>query len=38
MAEVLELEPASAPPHPAHRRLRWASQALSILFMVCLAG
>lgn len=39
MAQVLPLQPAeAAPAHPAHRRIRWASRALSILFMVILSA
>ncbi len=41
MVHVLQLKPAladAASQAPAYRRIRWASRALSILFMVILAG
>ena len=39
MAHVLQLWPAGeTSDNPAHRRIQWASRALSILFMASLAG
>jgi hypothetical protein len=39
VAEVLQINPASAgADNPAHRRIQWASRALSWLFTLCFAG